>query len=987
MVVWTKWVWGKRVVRFLTVAATCTILQEILLLIFTRHYDVDKLLANGIAFFASAQANFTLSALLTWNDRKLDWPVQKALVRWAQFNSIALVALVVNEAVFKAATRYTHLPIVAASLAGVLIGAIVTFKCNNGLTFRTKTVRSPIVELDSHEQFPTYEELYAATLGRTLAFFLPAYREAGNLTSVVVATLAYLRSLALKEIRLVIVNDGSTDNTGAIANALAQKFPEVVAYHHTVNRGYGGALATGFGAVTTMRTVDGRPYDLYGFSDSDGQFRPESVGTLLVAHHKSGADMMVGRRLTRESQARARLGKAWHQYSQLAVGNHMANVSDVDCGLKVGHTAALSAFSDKLFGRVAAISPELIARSTMAGHRIEECPVTYEPRKSGKSTGSSPKVILISGIHILLVGIALRAERYFGKSVRLAGKPKGQVVTYDGNGHSVPWPILVPVLEEAASVPAEQSAVPTRKRDRAAWFVGAIACLLSIAAYVVTVRHHATLLYGDAISHLEIARRMIDGTSPGLAQLGGVWPPLPHILELPLVWSNRLYFDGFAGSLVSMLAYVATVVLVYKIVFHMTKSTVAGIVSAAVVALSANELYMQSTPMTESLLFCLLALTVYCIQQWADTNNYRWLTLAGIAAFLGTLTRYESWVVLAALFPVVVVIALYSHTRDIDLQLRRARARDRIVLFLLPAAAGIAGWMVWNAAIFGSPLAFQTGQYAKPSLWLTSHELAIHHWWIAFKTYSYAVIDNVSWPILLVSGLGIICLALELRAKHIAPRVAAPTLTLLIIWPFYVVSLYTGQRPLHITPIDPDLYNVRFGLVMLLPVAILSGLFVSFLVRRIDRFRPAVVALCAVAVLGVAGITGLTLHQHGPITYREALGSQSPMARTVAKAFVNHYNGGLVLAQSFGNEGIVFYVPSNELIYEGSYRLWPAALRSPSANHIKWIIARCGASADEVCNTVNAGEFARYNLVWHSPDDTYRIYEIKRQFQELALGS
>ena len=123
-----------------------------------------------------------------------------------------------------------------------------------------------------------------------------------------------------------------------------------------------------------------------------------------------------------------------------------------------------------------------------------------------------------------------------------------------------------------------------------------------------------------------------------------------------------------------------------------------------------------------------------------------------------------------------------------------------------------------------------------------------------------------------------------------------------------------------------------------------------------------------------------------PIDYREALGSQNPIEAVVAKAFVAHYTGGLVLAQSFGNEGIVFHVPSNELIYEGSYRLWPAALRSPSTNHIRWIIARCGANADEVCDTVNPGEFSRYKLVWHSADSTYRIYEIKGQFLHLASG-
>ena len=69
--------------------------------------------------------------------------------------------------------------------------------------------------------------------------------------------------------------------------------------------------------------------------------------------------------------------------------------------------------------------------------------------------------------------------------------------------------------------------VPHRAHDHIAWLVGLAAVYLSVAAYVITDRLGAVLLYKDSISHLEIARRVLDSTSPGLAQLGAVWLPLP----------------------------------------------------------------------------------------------------------------------------------------------------------------------------------------------------------------------------------------------------------------------------------------------------------------------------------------------------------------------------------------------------------------------------------------------------------------------------
>jgi hypothetical protein len=536
-------------------------------------------------------------------------------------------------------------------------------------------------------------------------------------------------------------------------------------------------------------------------------------------------------------------------------------------------------------------------------------------------------------------------------------------------------------VRDHTAVP-DRGAMPGRAapRDRVAWAVALGAALLSVAAYVITVRLHGVLLYVDSISHLEIARRVVSSTSPGLAQLGYVWLPLPHLLMLPLIWIGPLYRNGFAGSIVSMAAYVATAVLIYKITFRLTGRKFAGIVAAAVFALNVNMLYMQSTPMTEALLFCMLAAMVYCVQQWADTDRYQYLAAGGVAALFATLTRYESWPVLAALLVAVVFIAGQRQHHGLEPKLHRRGAADRFVAFAVVALAGIAAWMIWNWAIFGNPLNFQVGTYAKPSNWVSSGEPAIGSWLIAAKTYWYAMLDNQTGPLLLLAAAGLVCLiAREWRSRRTVGR-SLPVLSLLVIVPFFVMSLYAGQRPLHVLQINRDLYNVRFGLIMLVPTAILVG----YLVGTLQRIRPAMYVTGSLVLVLAAGLGASLVHRDSVVTYtaaRETLSSVPVVKQDPVVAYLKqHYTGGLVLMESFGNESIAFQVPSSELVYEGSYRQWQPALRDPAAHHIEWIIARYGhyPSPDKVALALGQRQLSHYTLVYETTDHDYRVYRLSK---------
>jgi hypothetical protein len=400
----------------------------------------------------------------------------------------------------------------------------------------------------------------------------------------------------------------------------------------------------------------------------------------------------------------------------------------------------------------------------------------------------------------------------------------------------------------------------------------------------------------------------------------------------------------------------------------------AGVVAAGVFGLNVNMLYMQSTPMTEALLICMLAATIYWIQRWAHTGKYQHLVAGAVAAFFASLSRYESWPILVCLLLVVIIIA-WQQGYALPAKLRWAGTRDRFIAFAVVSMAGIAGWVLWNWTIFGNPLGFQNGPYAKPELFLTNNEPAIGHWAIAAKTYLLAMADNVTWPLLLLAGVGLaIFIALEWRSKRHVGR-SLPVLSLLVTIPFFIVSSYTGERPLHVLQINHDLYDVRFGLIMLLPTAIFTG----YLVGSIQRFKRSIY-LAGVLVLAIAfGLGTVLIREHNVVTYEAASGVNALESIRTAEVQVltflaNHYSGGTVLMEAFGNEHIAFHLPSDQLVYEGTYGRWLPALRHPAASHISWVIARCGSKPDMLCSAVGTPRLSDYQLVYRYPKSYVQYY-------------
>ena len=113
----------------------------------------------------------------------------------------------------------------------------------------------------------------------------------------------------------------------------------------------------------------------------------------------------------------------------------------------------------------------------------------------------------------------------------------------------------------------------------AAFILASIASVFSLWYFFVM---HQTMLYGDANAHLLIARRVLDNLTPGLAQLGGIWLPLPHLLAIPLVWNDFLWRTGLASSIVSMLCYLIATVYLFLAARRLTQNNIASFIGTLV---------------------------------------------------------------------------------------------------------------------------------------------------------------------------------------------------------------------------------------------------------------------------------------------------------------------------------------------------------------------------------------------------------------------
>ena len=150
--------------------------------------------------------------------------------------------------------------------------------------------------------------------------------------------------------------------------------------------------------------------------------------------------------------------------------------------------------------------------------------------------------------------------------------------------------------------------------------LGVLAAILGTFAASVYWRAGLSLSHYDAKAHLVVARRIFDSLTPSWEQIGAVWLPLPHVLNAIPVQIDWIYRTGAFAIAISIVSFAITTACVSAIVRSLTGSRTGAVLAAALFALNPNVLYLQSTPMTEPLLFALTSLVVLHLVEWAKSE-------------------------------------------------------------------------------------------------------------------------------------------------------------------------------------------------------------------------------------------------------------------------------------------------------------------------------------------------------------------------------
>ncbi|MGC2169879.1 MAG: hypothetical protein WA623_00680 [Candidatus Sulfotelmatobacter sp.] len=477
-----------------------------------------------------------------------------------------------------------------------------------------------------------------------------------------------------------------------------------------------------------------------------------------------------------------------------------------------------------------------------------------------------------------------------------------------------------------------------------------LAAFVSLFSFLFYYRHGDVLLYGDAVAHINIARRVFDSKTPGLLQLGTVWLPLPHLLILPFIVSRHMWQTGAGGSIPSMAGFLLGVVGIFRLVrtslsraseLHSAADGVAaaGAWAAAIIyGTNPNLIYMQATAMGESLYlaFFIWAVVYFAEFTQGEAKSSRSLTKCGFCLVAACLTRYDGWFLATVLVAAAVALTLQlGKEPDAAAPSTPPVSRGALAKFVLLAAAGPALWLAYNAAVYRNPLEFANGPYSAKAIEQKTATVnpAKGNLLAAGSYFLKAAELNVA----TANWQGRLWLALALLGSLLAAW-SGPGRAALLLWvplPFYAASVAYGSVPIFVPPWWPfSIYNVRYGLQLLPAFAVFVPLGVSFLVQsamKIRRVNPSwnrwAGAAMFLSVLALVAASYEMIWRAGPICYREAAingRGRVELDRALAGWFKSLPADSTLLMYLGEHVGALEQagIPLKRVIDEGNHRVW-----------------------------------------------------------------
>jgi hypothetical protein len=533
--------------------------------------------------------------------------------------------------------------------------------------------------------------------------------------------------------------------------------------------------------------------------------------------------------------------------------------------------------------------------------------------------------------------------------------------------------------------------------------------MLSLAALLWYYAHNELLLYGDAVAHINIARRVVDNRSwlSSFFQLGTVWLPLQHVAMLPFVWNNVLWQSGIAGSIPSMIAYVLGGLGIFRLVNGLTPAVpktgtdkggvprsnlLPACIATAIYALNPNLLYLQSTAMNESVFLAFFIWSLVYLEELLNAvegfatgegpRNLRpeqALERCGIALAGGAWTRYDGWFTAAIIGTILTVIAIRWWLREPRPSRRRGITKSLIEVLLLIALVPTF-WLAYNHRVSGRAMDWANGPYSAKAIAARTTQRNAPPYpgqnrpIMAAQYVLKAAELNVG-----NASTGRVMLALALLGTAMALWRFRQFRVWLLLWLpllFYSLSIAYGSVPIFL-PVwwTFSYYNVRYGLE-LLPVFTAFPVLLAIVAAEYLQFRRRPVGIFGLLVAVVAA-SYLSAWSESPITLREARANSKTriaMEDALVRFLASVPKGATLLMYEGSHVGALQRagIPLKQVISEVSHPDWEWALLDP-ARKADVIIAFQGDAVWAAARQ-NAGELREVLAISVPGQDRCTIY-------------
>ena len=483
-----------------------------------------------------------------------------------------------------------------------------------------------------------------------------------------------------------------------------------------------------------------------------------------------------------------------------------------------------------------------------------------------------------------------------------------------------------------------------------------LAMLLSLVALGYYARRGYLLLYGDAVAHLHIARRIFDSQNPGFRQLGSVWLPLPHLLLLPFVQKMSWWRNGMAGAVPSVVSYIAGCVGIFRLSrFWLPLSAAA--VATLFFSLNPGLVYLSTTAMNEPLFLAEMVWAVVLLAEVShalsdldrDKRAARLVLYLALVLSAAVFTRYDGWVYAAAAWVMGTWIVL-----------KRKRWTDRStgawVLLTVTTVVSPLLWIAYNAKQFHDPFDFLRGPYSAKAIDLRTarpgspHYPGYHDIRVAALYFLKTAKLDAVW---MYAGWLVISLAVV--GSWVALRRYRDGWMVLLLWLplfFYSYSVAFGSVPIFIPVWRPhSFYNTRYGMEMLPAFSMFLGFAVAEGARLLGPVGKWVPVAAGVLILANAA----ALQRARPLVLREAMAngrSRIAFEHALAMKLADLPPTDQILMYTSAHVGAIQQagIPLKQTLNEGDDWRWRRALLHP-ATAAPWVVAVDG---DAVANALAA---------------------------------